>query len=295
MSNVVAELHPDLVGWPHTRPLRGVFASVVNALRERDLVVVTLDDLSELLGGQAPEGTARALREAGWLFPLRTSGVWGFSAARLAAPQVPGYLELHARLRVAPDTPACISGKSVAMVHHWLRRPVGPGIGLPPGVRVPRCFDGFRIDRWSPQIPLDETRGLPMWKPETLLCYMAAHPSGISWEDIAEWLPELCANLDADLLLAELQGRRRGVWMKAGYLADVGGRPQVGETLAGAAPAGAGVPYVLGWRERRWPHPTWPSPVQVPAYDIVDYLLPMRWYPKAGFEAFEPPDTWERR
>lgn len=295
MSAITADLHPDLVDWPYTRPVRGALVPVVNALRAQDQVITTLDDLAELLPGRAPQSTARALREAGWLFPMRTRGVWGFSGARLAAPSVAGYLELHARMRVRPDTRACIAGKTVAMLHDWLWRPVGPAIGMPPGAGVPRCLNGYTIHRWAPQIGMDKLHGLPMWKPETLLCYMAARPSRISWEDVHEWLWAVCENLHLDLLLAELEGRPRAVWMKTGYLADVGERPDLGEALVSAAPTNARGPYLLGWRERRWPYPVWESPVRVPKYEIVDYLLPMRWNPKAGFEPFEPPETWERR
>ena len=99
-----------------------------------------------------------------------------------------------------------------------------------------RCLDHYQIRRWAPQIPLDEFRGLPMWKPETLLCYMAARPSRISGEDLNEWLWAVCEHLDLDLLVAELEGQPRAVWMKTGYLADVGERPEFGEALAAAAP-----------------------------------------------------------
>ena len=292
MATATAVLHAELVDWPNTRPVRGALAQVVNALRERDMALVTLDDLAGLLPGRAPRSTARALREAGWLFPMRTRGVWGFSAVGLAAPFLGGYWELHARLRMRPDTPACVAGKSVAMFHWWLWRPVGPAIGLPPGVRIPRCLDDYTVHRWEPRIGLDEILGLGMWKPETLLCYMAARPSRICWEDIQEWLWAVCENLDVDLLLAELEGRPRANWMKTAYLADVGERPDLGEALAAAAPTNARGPYVLGWRERRWPYLTWESPVRVPRYEIVDYLLPVRWCPKVGFEPFEPPKTW---
>ena len=132
-----------------------------------------------------------------------------------------------------------------------------------------------------------------MWKPETLLCYMAARPSRISWEDVNEWLWAVFENLELDLLVAELEGRHRAVWMKTGYLADVGERPDLGGALAAAAPPGGRGPYVLGWRERRLPYSTWDSPVRVPKYELVDYLLPIRWCPKLGFEPFEPPKTWE--
>jgi len=70
MSTLTADLLPDLVDWPDTRPVRGALVGVVNTLREQDRVIVTLDDLAELLPGRAPQSTARALREAGWLFGM---------------------------------------------------------------------------------------------------------------------------------------------------------------------------------------------------------------------------------
>ena len=70
MGTVVGELHPDLVDWPDTRPVRGALVPVVNTLREQDRVIATLGDLAELLPRRAPQSTARALREAGWLFPI---------------------------------------------------------------------------------------------------------------------------------------------------------------------------------------------------------------------------------
>lgn len=294
MSTLTVDLRPDLVDWPDTRPVTGALVSVVNTLREQDRVIATLDDLAELLPGRPPQSTARALREAGWLFPMRPRGVWGFSALRWGAPHVPEYMELHARLRVRPDTPACIAGKPVAMLHGWLWRPVGPAIGVPPGVKVPQCLDDLPVHRWDPQIDMDEIHGLPMWKPETLLSYMAARPARISWEDVNEWLWALCEHLDIDLLVAELEGRPRGVWMKTAYLADVGERPDIGTALVAVAPTNARGPYVLGHRERRSTTAVWESPVRLPKYDIVDYLLPAWWYPKVGFEPFDPPKTWGR-
>ena len=38
----------------------------------------------------------------------------------------------------------------------------------------------------------------------------------------------------------------------------------------------------------------WECPARVVQYNLVDYLLPAWWYPKVGFEPFEPPKTWER-
>ena len=292
VSSITVELIPELRDWPYTRPVGGALVPVVNTLRERDQVLVTLADLVELVPGRSPQSTARALRQAGWLFPVRTRGVWGYAAARLAAPQVPGFIELEARLLVRPDTPACISGKSVAALRCWLWRPVGPSICMPPGVKVPQCLDDYHVDRWVPQIGLDEDGGLPMWKPETLVTYMAARPSRISWEDVKEWLWAVCENLDLGLLLAELEGRPRSVWMKTGYLVDVGERPDLGGALVGAAPTNARGPYLLGWQQRRWGHRGVWEPQWVPKYEVMDHLLPRTWSPKVGFEPFEPPPTW---
>ena len=83
---------------------------MANALRERDVALVTLDDVGMLLPGRAPRSTVRALREAGWLFGMRTRGVWGFSAASFATPCVGGYWELHARFLMRPDTPGVYRG-----------------------------------------------------------------------------------------------------------------------------------------------------------------------------------------
>ena len=51
MSTLTADLHPDLVDWPNTRPVRGALVGVVNTLREQDRVIATLEDLAELLPG----------------------------------------------------------------------------------------------------------------------------------------------------------------------------------------------------------------------------------------------------
>ena len=171
------------------------------------------------------------------------------------------------------------------MFHGWLGRPVGPAIGMPPGVEIPRCLDGYAIHRWEPQIGVDQLHGLPMWKPETLLCYMAARPSRFCWEDVSEWLWAVCENLELDLLVAELEGRSRAVWMKTGYLADVGERPDLGGALTAAAPAGGRGPYVLGWREAAVAHAGVGEPRA--AIRIRDRRLPVPdlVVPEGGFRA----------
>ena len=133
--------------------------------------------------------------------------------------------------------------------------------------------------RWQPQIPLDKIRGLPVWKPETLLVFMGARPSSFPWSDIAEWLWEACELLNENLLLAELENRPRAVWMKTAYIIDAGERPDLADTLLKLAPTNAKGPYLLA--DRTYRHgglpktPTWSA-----KYQIVDYIFPKWWIDK---------------
>ena len=61
-----------------------------------------------------------------------------------------------------------------------------------------------------------------------------------------EWLWAVCENLELDLLVAELEGRHRAVWMKTGYLADVGERPDLGAACRGGTVGGGGGPLCSG-------------------------------------------------
>ena len=88
-----AELHPDLVNWPATQPVRDALVPVVNTLREQDRVIATLDDLAELLPARSAQSTARALCETGWLFPdadPRCVGLLGSPAGSALGGGVPG-------------------------------------------------------------------------------------------------------------------------------------------------------------------------------------------------------------
>ena len=268
-----------LPDWPDTRPVPDELVRVVVDLFDSKAQVVTLDDLSGYpLGDRSPEQAAQNLRRAGWIFPLRCRGAWWF--ARAWPPiRTSGFMELRARLRVRPDTPACIGGKSVAQANRWLRRPTGPRIGMPPRAKVPGCLDGYTVHRWAPQIPLDEIDGLPVWKPETLVVYMGARPVSFSWEDIAEWLWQACECLNEDLLLAELEGRPRAVWMKTAYIIEAGERPDLSDVLQNRAPTNAKGPYEFG--KPRYPQgPLKRAPIWSATYEVIDHVFPYWWMEK---------------
>ena len=150
---------------------------------------------------------------------------------------------------------------------------------MPPRVKVPRCLSDYTVRRWAPQIPLDRIDGLPVWKPETLVVYMGARPVSFSWEDIAEWLWEACESLDGDLLLEELEGRPRAVWMKTAYVIEAGERPDISDVLLNRAPANAKGPYEFG-KPRHPQGPLRRDPVWSAKYEVIDHVFPYRWMEK---------------
>ena len=278
MGEATDALIPELSDFPSKSRLPSRLVRVVNDLHARGVEIVTVPDLARYDTGTSPQDTARTLRRSGWLEPLRTRGAWSVSFV-MSPTHLGGFRELRARLATHPETPAVIAGKSVAQVKDWLRRGTARSIGCPPNYKVPRCLSDYRVCRWEPRISLDVVWGLPIWKPETMLVFMASQPSQFSWADISEWLWEAYDSVETDLLLAELDGRPRSAWMKTAYLADEGQRPEVADALLDAAPNGDTGPYVLGHREKRVGRFIYP-PVWSPKFQVTDYLLPSWWLPR---------------
>ena len=278
MAERVEALAPGLRDFPWGSAAPPRMVGVLNDLHARQAEIVTVDDLASHDTGLAAEETARLLRRNGWIHPLRTRGAW--SVNFVWSPTHFGrFRELRARLRTHPDTPAAIAGKSVAQIHGWLRRGAAPTIGCPPRHKLPRCLNDYRVCRWEPRIPLDVLEGLPVWKPETLLVFMASQPSQFQWDDISEWLWEACDRIDKDLLRSELNGRPRSAWAKTAYLIDAGHRPDTADDLMNAAPAEDTGPYVLGHREKHSGRFAYP-PAWSSKFNVTDYLLPAWWVPK---------------
>ena len=271
-----ARARVGLPDWPYCRLVPSPLRPVVNDLHDRQAVTVTLSDLAAYDTGLTPERAAKALRRAGWLKPLRARGVWRVATTPFSG--APGFDELVGRLAAAPDTPACIGGRSVPELRGWLRTPTEPAIGLWPEAKLPRCLDHYVVRRWKPQAPLDPIGGVPAWSADTLVVFMAAKPAQFPWSYIGDWLPEGCDGLATDKMLTELEGRARAVWHKAAYIAHRGGRDDIADTVLALAPAGKG-PYLLGAR-RGW-H-TRPAQWQ-PRFEVIDNIFPHRWFPKAEY------------
>ena len=269
------ELHPDLVDLPGTVAPPPDLIPVVNDLHANRSEVVGLDQLGACAQGRSAEQAVRALRRKGWLAPMRVRGAWSFTPT-ISPMHLGEFRELRAWLLTHPQSGVCIAGKSAAQVNGWLRRPAAPTIGAPSGLRVARSLGDYRVLRWDSNLPLREVRGLPCWRPETLLAFMAARPASFNWEGISDWLWELACGVSAGLLFDELRGRNRSVWMKAAHLVSEGEAPELAAEIAARAPSEGRGPYKFGRRsteERRfgWP-PRW-----VPEFEVMDYVLPAWW------------------
>lgn len=249
---------------------------VVNDLYRSNEMIVTVDNLARYGMSRSVRQMVRALRDRGWLYSLPVNGAWGV-ATGFPAPHMGDFLILQARLKVQPDTPACIAGRSAAQVRGWLRRPTAPTIGFAAKSKHPRCFDGFSVLRWAPKIALDMIHDVPVWKPETMLAFMGTQPSKFPWSDISEWLFELCENVDPELVAAELEGRSSAVWARTAYLINRGENPSAAETLTEAGPPLDNGPYYFG-RRRNITDASLPwLPVWAPDYQVIDYLLERNW------------------
>ena len=276
MSTSVAMQEPDLQefeGMPAPPP---DLAPIVEDLCGRNVQVVTLDDLAAYDTGREPKQVARRLREQGWLFPLPVQGAWGVSTA-ISPSSSDGFMVLRARLRAKPTTPVCVGGRSAAQIRGWLRRPTVPTISYFGTHRPPACLAQYHVERWRHQIPLDEIDGLPVWKPETLLAHMSAHPGRFPWSDIAEWLWELCDPVNHDLLAAELAGHPTAVWARAAYLLHRGERTGIAENLIEHVDVREGGPHYFGRRVARIDDRSPWMPVWSSRFNVIDYLVERNW------------------
>jgi len=246
----------DVVEMTAQRDITPTLAPLLQLLElEQPRVVSTTDiaDYAAQVGLQWPTPLiVRRIRERGWLLDLTTQGVWEFAPASRAGAFGAGdpFVELRATLKRDPAAPYAVAAESAAyQLGLSSRRPERDVIGAPPGARLPRALEAFRLVKWSPSVPLVPWDGLPIWSVETLIGFMASKPSGYQdWQNVGEWITQAVRTLSADALVSELAGLPRSAWARAAYLLEEGGRPDLAADFIESAPAGSG-PYYLGARE----------------------------------------------
>jgi predicted transcriptional regulator of viral defense system len=210
---------------------------------------------------------AARLREHGWLLPTDQRGVWEFAAADLAGPYSQGdpLVSVKSFRARRPETSCALTFQTAAWAHGLADRvPARLEVAVPAGAvarHLPRSLDG---SVFVPVLPTTTVREVPVLAAESVLVHMAAKPSAVrSWASASEWLPDLAAELDGDLLVAELSERPPTVIARAGYLLQ-GLRPDLALRLR-QAPLPAGKTW-FGPRGKLLRHDA--------RWQIADTLLP---------------------
>ena len=255
-------------------------APVLEALELEQPTLVTLSLLDELIADTdssvSADYAARILRERGWLLPLRSPGAWEFAPGARAGAFGGGdpFIELRARLATLPLEVA-IAAESAAWLQGLSTRSPEPHvIGAPPGSRVPKSLDQFRVVRWSCAGPHDEHKGLPVWPISTLLAFMGSRPDRYrDWPNVSEWIAAAAVRTSVEALRNELAEQPRSAWARTSYLLSVGEQDGMGESLLSGAPPGGG-PFHLGPRDMKSKFSS--------RFEVIDHVFPTWWSIKAA-------------
>lgn len=214
---------------------------------------------------------ARELQRRGWLLPLRTRNAWEFAPASRAGAYSSGdrFIELRATLLRKPQLPIAVAEESAAWLHGLASRfPTKDAIAAPKQLQLPAALSGFRVVRFSAQLPSASVDGIPVWAIGTLLAAMAIKPSEYhDWPNVQDWLAEAVAKVDRNDLVRELLDYPRSAWARAAFLCAVGGQDQMAASLFRKAPQGKG-PYYLGPRSSGGTYNA--------RYEVIDSLLRTR-------------------
>ncbi|WP_162616377.1 type IV toxin-antitoxin system AbiEi family antitoxin [Xylanimonas allomyrinae] len=188
-----------------------------------------------------PRLIAHRLREAGWLLPTGTRGVWEFAPGAHAGPFGHGdpTTPLRAALDRDPSLDAALCLHTAAWAHSLADRvPAKLDIAVPIGSRLPaglaRQTTAVRFDA---RLPRTRLKGVPVHAVESIVVHLAAAPSVVRWASVGEWFGELAALADGSNLQAEVDGRPEAVQRRVGYLLS-GSRPDLAEPFVPARSAG---------------------------------------------------------
>lgn len=223
-----------------TRSVSPGMAGILEELELEQPTLVTSERLNQLVeqqGLRTPvKVVAARLRDRGWLLPTGRRGVWEFAPAALAGPYSRNdpTADLRAFLLQRPQAKCGLTFQAAAWAHGFAdRAPARLEVATASAAvskQLPASLAGSVFD---PQLPMTETRGVPVLAPESVLVHMAARPAAVrSWASALEWLPELTESLSVEQVLTELAQRPASVQARTGYLLQ-GLRPDIALAIRG--------------------------------------------------------------
>jgi predicted transcriptional regulator of viral defense system len=252
-----------------TRRLSKALAPVVAELELNQPVVVTMDDLREILARvrshTPPHVAAQRLRQQGWLLRTWRRGVWEFAPGAHAGAVGHGdpFLPLRAALAAHPVPGAAVALTSALWAHGLApRAPERLEIAIAPEASVPATLrHAGRTVRFSASLEPTVVSGVPVHRLETVLVHMTARPGHVrSWGLIGEVLPDLVDEVDRDAVRTELAGRPSAVSARLAYLIQALDAELADELAVG--------------RGKVWFGPRGPLRRHSQRFEVADTLLP---------------------
>ena len=239
-----------------SRSLPASLASVAEELELRQPKIVTKEMLRTILskkGINLNEGdVANRLQKHGWLLSLKTMGAWEFAPGSRAGALGSGdrFIELRATLLRRPGFQVAIACESAVWLHGLGRRAPNKNVlAVPQGVIAPPALQGFRITRNWGRLSATLIDSLPVWRIETLLVLIAAHPTSYrAWPTIGEWLDEVARRAEEAAILEELSGRSSATWARMGYILEIVGQLKIANRLHAQPQPRKRGPFYLGPR-----------------------------------------------
>ena len=217
-----------------TRTLGPAMAKVVEELELGQPVVVTVNDLADILRRRrirtGPVEVARRLRDRGWLLETAQRGVYEFAPGAHAGPYGHGDPFVDLRAYLANQTQRAAAPRVAACLHSavWLRgfsdrAPNKHEIAVPASVRVPKALSSaFRVVRFDAELEPEMLEGgVPVQRPASLLVQLASRPTDVrSWTVFVEALPDLVAGTSVEEMATEVRSRSGSTRARLGYLLE---------------------------------------------------------------------------
>ena len=222
--------------------------------------LVTAPQLAELCGRAGVRTpvkvVASRLRDRGWLLATPQRGVWEFAPAELAGAYTSAdpLLPLKAYAAAHPGERFALASQTAAWALGLADRV--PAVIEAAFERLPASVPkGVSASTYRPNITAVAAKGVAALAPESIVVHMAQRPSAVrSWQGVAEWLPDVAYELEADAVIDELEGRPHSTAARAGYLLQ-GMRPDVAGAIMEKHPPGSKTRFGTGAAARndeRW-------------------------------------------
>ena len=230
-----------------------------------------LEQIANESGSELPvETITERLVRYGWLLPLRTRNAWEYAPASSAGRwgSSDPWIELRALLEHHPDAPVAVAFESAVWEYGYTsHQPTMPVLAHRPSWR-PAHGLGVRTVSYDWKLPVEKLRGLPVWRPATVLVAAASRPAAQrDWSNADDWLAQTARAATLTDLLTEVAGHGTATLTRLGYLLDWAGANDSADAIENLLPQ----PLKVTFFGPRQPRGRW-----INRWRLYDSLLPAK-------------------